>query len=232
MSNILFVLYHDFSANSAVHVHNFANRLAALGHATAVAIPNGADTGRSLGQQDYSVRRFAEIDGNAARPCFVWSEKRTKITTGAHQDRACAFSIQNGGGQVKAADLARVRRVDVAGVAEHHAFSRDAEPLEIIVIARPREENFFVRARPENEFRNFGRHKSIEPIHDHGDAGSGRDEAAILARMRQVRGDFNGMGPRQFFERSAQVYFEYEFLVVFEVNEKCERAKTREFLAE
>src|SRR5437763_15964389 len=64
MSNILFVLYHDFSANSAVHVHNFANRLAALGHATAVAIPNGADIGRSLGQQDYSVRRFAELDGD------------------------------------------------------------------------------------------------------------------------------------------------------------------------
>jgi len=67
MSNILFVLYHDFSANSAVHVHNFANRLAALGHATAVAVPNGADTGRSLGQQDYSVRRFAEIDGDWTR---------------------------------------------------------------------------------------------------------------------------------------------------------------------
>ena len=67
MSNILFVLYHDFSANSAVHVHNFANQLAALGHATAVAIPDGADTGRSLGQQDYSVRRFAEIDGDWTR---------------------------------------------------------------------------------------------------------------------------------------------------------------------
>jgi glycosyltransferase involved in cell wall biosynthesis len=67
MSNILFVLYHDFSANSAVHVHNFANQLASLGDATAVAIPEGADTGGSLGEQNYSVRRFVEVDGDWAR---------------------------------------------------------------------------------------------------------------------------------------------------------------------
>ena len=67
MSNILFVLYHDFRANSAVHVHNFANQLAAIGHATAVAIPEGEDSGASLGEQNYSVRRFAEVDGDWAR---------------------------------------------------------------------------------------------------------------------------------------------------------------------
>ena len=49
MSNVLFALYHDFSANSAVHVHNFANRLADLGHSTAVAIPEDTDTGSALG---------------------------------------------------------------------------------------------------------------------------------------------------------------------------------------
>lgn len=64
MSNILFVLYHDFSANSAVHVHNFANQLAALGHSTAVAIPKGSDSGDALGPQDYSVQRFDEVDGD------------------------------------------------------------------------------------------------------------------------------------------------------------------------
>ena len=67
MSNILFVLYHDFSANSAVHVHNFANQLAVLGHTTAVAIPKGEDTGRQLGEQRYTVRLFDDIDGD-------WSE--------------------------------------------------------------------------------------------------------------------------------------------------------------
>ena len=64
MSNILFALYHDFGANSAVHVHNFANRLASLGHPTAVAIPDDKDTGASLGRQDYSTVRFDRVDGN------------------------------------------------------------------------------------------------------------------------------------------------------------------------
>jgi hypothetical protein len=64
VSNILFALYHDFSANSAVHVHNFANELARLGHHTAVAIPGGDDTGAMLGEQHYAVRTFAQIDGD------------------------------------------------------------------------------------------------------------------------------------------------------------------------
>jgi glycosyltransferase involved in cell wall biosynthesis len=67
VSNILFVLYHDFSANSAVHVHNFANQLAGAGHGVAVAIPEGDDTGSALGQQHYSVLSHPEVDGNWTR---------------------------------------------------------------------------------------------------------------------------------------------------------------------
>lgn len=63
MSNILFVLYHNFSANSAVHVHNFANQLADLGHSAAVAIPDEGDRGRGLGEQNYSVVSFDRVDG-------------------------------------------------------------------------------------------------------------------------------------------------------------------------
>jgi len=67
VSNILFVLYHDFSANSAVHVHNFANQLAASGHSVAVAIPNGDATGSALGEQNYSMVLYHEVDGNWTR---------------------------------------------------------------------------------------------------------------------------------------------------------------------
>jgi glycosyltransferase involved in cell wall biosynthesis len=63
MSNILFVLYHDFGANSAVHVHNFANNLVALGHGVAVVVPGGEDLGRGVGDQHYPVRFFREVDG-------------------------------------------------------------------------------------------------------------------------------------------------------------------------
>jgi glycosyltransferase involved in cell wall biosynthesis len=67
VSNILFVLYHDFSANSAVHVHNFANQLADLGHCTAVAIPEATDRGAGLGEQRYLIQRFDEVDGEWSR---------------------------------------------------------------------------------------------------------------------------------------------------------------------
>jgi glycosyltransferase involved in cell wall biosynthesis len=67
MSNILFALYYDFSANSAVHVHNFANQLAALGHCTGVAVPEDKDSGSALGTQNYSVQRFDQVDGDWSR---------------------------------------------------------------------------------------------------------------------------------------------------------------------
>ena len=64
MSNILFVLYHDFSANSAVHVHNFANQLAGMGHFVGVAIPEDAERGAGLGEQNYTTQRFDQVDGD------------------------------------------------------------------------------------------------------------------------------------------------------------------------
>lgn len=67
MSNILFALYHDFSANSAVHVHNFANQLATIGHSTAVAIPEDEDRGAGLGEQRYRIQRFDQVDGDWSR---------------------------------------------------------------------------------------------------------------------------------------------------------------------
>jgi glycosyltransferase involved in cell wall biosynthesis len=67
MSNILFALYHDFSANSAVHVHNFANHLATRGHSVAVAIPQGDNLGTGLGEQNYSLSTFTDVDGDWSR---------------------------------------------------------------------------------------------------------------------------------------------------------------------
>jgi glycosyltransferase involved in cell wall biosynthesis len=63
MRNILFVLYYDFTANSAIHVHNFANQLASFGHGVAVAVPANKDTGANLGEQSYVSAEFSEIDG-------------------------------------------------------------------------------------------------------------------------------------------------------------------------
>lgn len=42
--NIMFVLYHDFSTSSAIHVHNFANLLEQEGHRCAVAVPENKES--------------------------------------------------------------------------------------------------------------------------------------------------------------------------------------------
>lgn len=48
--NVLFVLYHDFTANSAAHVHSLANALAQAGAAEcAVAVPSRIETVQQLG---------------------------------------------------------------------------------------------------------------------------------------------------------------------------------------
>jgi hypothetical protein len=44
MLNILLVLYHDFSSNSAVHVHHFSNNLINLGLDCVVAVPWNKNT--------------------------------------------------------------------------------------------------------------------------------------------------------------------------------------------
>ena len=102
MSNILFVLYHDFSANSAVHVHNFANQLAAFGHSTAVAIPEDTDRGAGLGEQNYSVQRFDQVDGDWSRvfanggpPAVVhaWTPRENVRLFCEKVAGICAFSL-------------------------------------------------------------------------------------------------------------------------------------------
>lgn len=67
MSNILFVLYHDFTANSAIHVHSFANNLSGFGHSVAVAVPDNKETATNLGDRAYAVGTFAEYDGQWER---------------------------------------------------------------------------------------------------------------------------------------------------------------------
>ena len=62
MQNILFVLYHDFRANSSVHVHNFANNLVKQGLDCTVVVPQHKETVSVLGQNLYKAANFNEID--------------------------------------------------------------------------------------------------------------------------------------------------------------------------
>lgn len=59
---ILFVLYHDFSTASAIHVHNFANLLATNGQQCAVTVPANKNSvfKYMTGEVLYSIFTFAE----------------------------------------------------------------------------------------------------------------------------------------------------------------------------
>jgi glycosyltransferase involved in cell wall biosynthesis len=67
--NILFVLYHDFSTASAIHVHNFANLLVKNGHQCGVAVPENKNSVLKYMTGDvlYSPDTFAE---SLEEPCF------------------------------------------------------------------------------------------------------------------------------------------------------------------
>jgi glycosyltransferase involved in cell wall biosynthesis len=63
MQNILFVLYYDFHANSAVHIHHFAKALVAQGLDCAVAVPQNKDSVTVLGElPTYLITEFADLN--------------------------------------------------------------------------------------------------------------------------------------------------------------------------
>ncbi|HTO03666.1 MAG TPA: glycosyltransferase family 4 protein [Opitutus sp.] len=81
--NILFVLYGDFSANSALHVASLANELVALGYDCVVAVPEHKETVGALPEANFMAVQFDELpalstyfkDGNG--PCILhaWTSR-------------------------------------------------------------------------------------------------------------------------------------------------------------
>ena len=61
MLNVLFVMYHDFTANSAVHVFHWANELSAQGVSCAVAVPDNPKSINVLGDARFGVLAFDEL---------------------------------------------------------------------------------------------------------------------------------------------------------------------------
>lgn len=100
--NILFVLYHDFQANSAIHVHSFANELVRFGHCVGVAVPKNKETSSNLGEGFYSTATFSEIDGRWSRifengrpPDLVhaWTPRETVRAFCHNLRRKCPFEL-------------------------------------------------------------------------------------------------------------------------------------------
>lgn len=81
--NLLFANYGDFTANSLNHIGPFARALQALGHACAVAVPQGAETIAVIAQPCFQPRTFAELlaqpqgfpDGRGADLIHAWTPR-------------------------------------------------------------------------------------------------------------------------------------------------------------
>ena len=68
MPNVLFILYHDFTSNSAYHVHCFANCLVGLGCDCAVVVPDNKKSIQSIGSTPlYSHFDFSDLEASPLR---------------------------------------------------------------------------------------------------------------------------------------------------------------------
>ena len=68
MSNVLFILFHDFTSNSAYHVHSLANSLGELGCHCAVAVPDAKHTIQMIGTPPlYAHYEFADLERGPLR---------------------------------------------------------------------------------------------------------------------------------------------------------------------
>lgn len=81
--HILFALYGDFTANSALHVASLANRLAALGHECVVAVPHHVETARYHAANRFRAVLFTDClrnpnvfsDGRPADVVHAWTTR-------------------------------------------------------------------------------------------------------------------------------------------------------------
>jgi glycosyltransferase involved in cell wall biosynthesis len=80
--NILFVLYGDFFSNSAIHVANLANELAARGHHAAAVVPRDAETlhihaGPRFAAATYAGAAGLFPDGRPPDVIHAWTTRET-----------------------------------------------------------------------------------------------------------------------------------------------------------
>jgi len=61
IANILFVLYHDFTSNSAPHVHAISEELSSLGYECQIAVPQNSESIAGLGPCAAKALDFADV---------------------------------------------------------------------------------------------------------------------------------------------------------------------------
>jgi glycosyltransferase involved in cell wall biosynthesis len=84
MVNILFITYHDFSSNSAIQIHNFANTLVKTSNDCCIAVPNNKESVREYigGEILYTPLNYSDLDqiqlfrnGNGPDIIHAWTPR-------------------------------------------------------------------------------------------------------------------------------------------------------------
>jgi len=101
--NVLFVNYHDFTSNSAVHIFNLANKLVERGVACAVCVPYRKRTVAALGSPSFPSLNFADVwkgrvpfpDGRGPTLIHAWTprERVREITELVAERHACRYVV-------------------------------------------------------------------------------------------------------------------------------------------
>ncbi len=101
--NVLFVNYHDFTSNSAIHIFNLANKLVERGVSCAVCVPDHKRSVKALGIPNFSALTFADVskgrlrfsDGHGPTILHAWTprERVREITELVAKRHACRYVV-------------------------------------------------------------------------------------------------------------------------------------------
>jgi len=80
--NVLFVNYHDFSSNSAIHIFNIANVLVEIGVDCGVCVPRNKHTIELIGKAKFEVYNFSDFH-----------KKRIRFHNGSPPDIIHAWTV-------------------------------------------------------------------------------------------------------------------------------------------
>jgi glycosyltransferase involved in cell wall biosynthesis len=154
--NVLFVLYHGFESNSALQVHQFANRLGALGWDAAVAVPYQPIAPTALGPVGYRPLHFRDClpaarvfaDGKGPDVVHAWTPREIvrgfcerlrenqqfSLIVHLEDNEECILERQAG---VPFATLERNREVDIPEHLSHptryRSFLASAQGITVII---------------------------------------------------------------------------------------------------
>ena len=147
---VLFVNYHDFSSNSAIHIFNLAEQLHQLGVDSSVAVPSNADAVSLIGVPSFAAidfksarrGRYGYRDGGAPDLIHAWTPREgvRKLTTMLAERHSIPYVVHlEDNEDVIAADQLSIERQRLLGMS-----GRDLDGRVPDTVAHPRRAREFL----------------------------------------------------------------------------------------